>query len=382
MKFRNLILKNILRNKSRTFLAIVGVAIGIAAVVGLGLVTDGLASSTQKALTAGAADFTLVSANSTGGQGGPDPGMAMQNLSSGYINQTRVDNVLEVQGVEDAVGVLQSSFTVNNSARPINAMGMDANKLSLADAVVTNGSVYSGGNEVIIGTTASKTMNKTVGETISISNQTFKIVGIYETGNFMEDGGVIMSLSTLQGITNSTGTVSSILVKANNTQNANALSNQIVAAYPDLSTTKSMASMDRMNNGLQTISTGAWAVSVLAVLISAVIVLVIMVKSVVERTREIGVLKAVGWTNKRVMTMIFAESLIISLMATVVGLVVGVGVVEFLSISNLLMRIEPTFSLALLARAVVVALLLGIVGGLYPAYRASKLSPTEALRYE
>lgn len=382
MKFRNLILKNILRNKSRTFLAIVGVAIGIAAVVGLGLVTDGLASSTQKALTAGAADFTLVSANSAGGQGGPDPGMVMQNLSSGYINQTRVDNVLEVQGVEDAVGVLQSSFTVNNSARPINAMGMDANKLSLADAVVTNGSVYSGGNEVIIGTTASKTMNKTVGETISISNQTFKIVGIYETGNFMEDGGVIMSLSTLQGITNSTGTVSSILVKANNTQNANALSNQIVAAYPDLSTTKSMASMDRMNNGLQTISTGAWAVSVLAVLISAVIVLVIMVKSVVERTREIGVLKAVGWTNKRVMTMIFAESLIISLMATVVGLVVGVGVVEFLSISNLLMRIEPTFSLALLARAVVVALLLGIVGGLYPAYRASKLSPTEALRYE
>ena len=381
MKFRNLILKNIFRNKSRTFLAILGIAVGIAAVIGLGLVTDGLASSTQKALTAGAADFTLVSANSAGNQGGPDQMMESSGIG-GDINQTRVDDILKIKGVQDAAGILQSSFTVNDSRRPVSAIGIDNNQISLADAVVTNGSVYSNGNELIIGTTASKSMNKTVGDTLNVSGETFKIVGIYETGNFMEDRGVFMSLSALQNITNSTGTVSSILVKANNTQNANDLSNQIVKTYPDLSTTKSMASMGRMNNGLQTISTGTWAISVLAILISAVIVLVIMVKSVVERTREIGVLKAVGWTNKKVMTMIIGESLIISLIAAVVGVIVGVGVVEILSTSHLLMRIEPTFSAALFLRAIGVALLLGIVGGLYPAYRASKLSPTEALRYE
>lgn len=72
MKFRSLILKNIFLNKSRTFLAILGITVGIAAVIELGLVTDGLASSAQKAITAGAADFTLVSANSAGNQGGPD----------------------------------------------------------------------------------------------------------------------------------------------------------------------------------------------------------------------------------------------------------------------------------------------------------------------
>lgn len=330
--------------------------------------------------------MALVSASSTGGpggQGGPDSAMMSQNSSSGgTINQTRVEDVLKITGVEDAAGALQSSFTINGSQMPVNAIGIDGTKLSLADAVITNGSTYSTGNEVIIGTTASKTMNKTVGDTLSISNQTFKIVGIYETGNFMEDGGVFMSLSSLQNITNSTGTVSSIMVKANNTQDSDNLITKIEAAYPDLSNTKSMASMGRMNNGLETISTGAWAISLLAVLISGVIVLIIMIKSVVERTREIGVLKSVGWTNKRVMTMILGESVIITVMASIVGLLIGVGGVEILSISNLIPNIQLAFSAELFLKAVGVALLLGILGGLYPAYRASKLSPTEALRYE
>ena len=386
MKFINLILKNIFRNKSRTFLAILGIAIGIAAIVGLGLVTDGLTASTEKTLTAGAADFTLTSASSaggSGGQGGPDSAMMSQNSSSGgTINQTRVEDVLKITGVEDAAGALQSSFTINGSQMPVNAIGIDGSKLSLADAVITNGSTYSTGNEVIIGTTASKTMNKTVGDTLTISNQTFKIVGIYETGNFMEDRGVFMSLSSLQNITNSTGTVSSIMVKANNTQDSDNLINKIETAYPDLSNTKSMASMGRMNNGLETISTGAWAISLLAVLISGVIVLIIMIKSVVERTREIGVLKSVGWTNKRVMTMILGESVIITVMASIVGLIIGVGAVEILSSSHLLPNIQLAFSAELFLKAVGVALILGILGGLYPAYRASKLSPTEALRYE
>jgi putative ABC transport system permease protein len=386
MKFINLILKNIFRNKSRTFLAILGIAIGIAAIVGLGLVTDGLTASTEKTLTAGAADFTLTSASSaggSGGQGGPDSAMMSQNSSSGgTINQTRVEDVLKITGVEDAAGALQSSFTINGSQMPVNAIGIDGSKLSLADAVITNGSTYSTGNEVIIGTTASKNMNKTVGDTLTISNQTFKIMGIYETGNFMEDGGVFMSLSSLQNITNSNGTVSSIMVKANNTQDSDNLITKIETAYPDLSNTKSMASMDRMNNGLETISTGAWAISLLAVLISGVIVLIIMIKSVVERTREIGVLKSVGWTNKRVMTMILGESVIITVMASIVGLVIGVGAVEILSSSHLLPNIQLAFSAELFLKAVGVALLLGILGGLYPAYRASKLSPTEALRYE
>ena len=395
MKYRNLILKNIFRNKSRSVLAIFGIAIGIAAVVGLGLVTDGLTTSTQKALTAGAADLTVVSVNSmgaggAGGASGQGPGgdqssatlSTNSSTSTGTINETMVDNILDIAGVKDATGVLETRFTVSGSQMPLTVMGMDGSKISLADAVITNGSTYSSANEVIIGTTAAKTMNKTIGDTITLSNETFKVVGIYQTGDVMEDGGIFMSLSALQSLTNSTGTVSSIMVKADNSNNTDSLTKTIESTYSNLTTTDSMASMGRMNNGLSVIETGSWAVSFLAVLISAVIVVLTMVKSVVERTREIGVLKAVGWTSKRVLLMIIGESIVLAVMASILGVGFGIVFAEILSASNFLPGIQLAFSAGLFLKAIGVAAVLGILGGLYPAYRASRLSPTEALRYE
>ncbi len=79
MKFRNLIVKNIFRNKFRSVLAIIGIAIGVAAVVGFGLVTDNLSSSAQNALTAGAADFSVI--NGTSGEGGGPPAGGNDQLS-------------------------------------------------------------------------------------------------------------------------------------------------------------------------------------------------------------------------------------------------------------------------------------------------------------
>jgi putative ABC transport system permease protein len=137
-----------------------------------------------------------------------------------------------------------------------------------------------------------------------------------------------------------------------------------------------------MQNGLQVISSGAWAVSLLAILIGGIIVIVTMMKAVSERTREIGVLRAIGWTQRRILGMIIGEALVLSLIAIVVGLLLAVGIVELISLTHLLRGINPSFSLLLILKGIGVALFLGIIGGIYPAYRASRLSPTEALRYE
>ncbi len=393
MKFRSLILKNIFRNKSRSILAVIGIAIGVAAVVGLGLITDDLTESAQNALTAGAADFSVInSTNSPEGSGGPG------GFGNQLINQSVIGQIQQTTGVGSAVGVLRTSTNLGNTTSTSNSsssgfgsgfrsmtniIGIDSSDLSMDNIAITNGTTFSNASEVIIGKTAAQRLNKTIGNTITISNKTFTVTGIYETGNFMDDGGIVMSLPSLQNLTGDTGQVSLILVKASNGTDASTLSNTIQQQYPnDLSTSTSLSGNNRMNNGLQVISSGAWAVSLLAILIGGIVVIVTMMKAVSERTREIGVLRAIGWTQKRILSMIIGEALVLSLIAIVVGLLLAVGIIELITLTHLLRGINPSFSAWLILKGIGVALFLGIIGGIYPAYRASRLSPTEALRYE
>jgi len=377
-------------------MAILGIAIGTAAILGLGLVTDGLTASTQQALTAGAADFSVIPASfGEGPPGGPggsegtagDSSTQKQTSSSTFtmeqqINQSTVNSIDQMSGVEAAVGVLRSRIQLNNTRQPLTLLGIDSNYLAMANVKIVNGTTFTSANQIIIGKTAASGLNKTIGDELTISNQTFKIVGIYETGDFMEDRGAITSLGVAENLTNTTG-VSLILVKAENGTSADELADKIEQTYPNqLTTSKSLSGFDRMNQGLQTITSGSWAVSIIALLFGGVMVIITMMKSVSERTREIGVLKAVGWDKKSILKLILGESLVLAIIATFIGLIVGAGVVEIISTTRILMGIEPAFSVNLLLKAVAVALFLGIIGGIYPAYRASQLAPTEALRYE
>ncbi len=380
-------------------MAIFGIAIGVAAVIGLGLLAEGLPSSTQSALTEGAADFSVIAKTSNtdgpNGQGGPVGSFGGQEL----INQTKIGEIQQISGVGSAVGVLRTmtnldntTSTTTNSSSPggdnfrsmTTLIGIDSNSISMNDIVITNGSVYSNeANEIIIGKSAAERSNKTIGDTISISNQTFKVVGIYETGNFQDDGGIVMSLDKLQNLTNNTGKVSLILVKASNGTNSGKLATAIQEQYPDeLTTSTSLSGMDRMNQGLDVINTAVWAISLVAILVGGIIVVITMLKAVSERTREIGVLRAIGWTRQRIIKMIIGESILLSLIAIVVGLIAGIGIVEILGSTGMIPGLMPSFSVSLFVKGIGVALLLGIIGGIYPAYRASRLEPTEALRYE
>jgi putative ABC transport system permease protein len=194
-----------------------------------------------------------------------------------------------------------------------------------------------------------------------------------------------MPLETLQNLTGNQNKVSNIAVKIDNNANITQVGNSIGEAYPnELSTTTAADQANRINSALGYIDTATWAISLLAIIIGGVGVINTMIMSVFERTREIGVLKAVGWRSRRILGMILGESIVLTLVAGTVGTIVGiVGVNAVLAYSSSFGSIiQPVYSLDLFIRAYGIAFLVGILGGIYPAYRASKLAPTEALRYE
>ena len=127
----------------------------------------------------------------------------------------------------------------------------------------------------------------------------------------------------------------------------------------------------------------AWLTSAVALLMGFFGIMNTMIMSVHERTREIGILRAIGWRRHRVMRMILLESMLLSICGAVVGSAGAFILVRLLTrvpaVSGLISgRIHPVFVLYGLS----IALVVGFIGGLLPAYRASKMLPTVALRYE
>ena len=377
MNYLGLIVKNPFRNKTRTALAVVGIAIGIATIVALGLVTSGLQASTQSTLKAGAAEITVTHTGSN-----------EFGSTSGSINESRTADILNISGVKETAGVLRATANVEGSSgNGLSISGIDNSKLNLMGVDSVNGTIYSNGstNEIILGKTAAESLNKSIGDNITIFNKNFKITGIYETGSFIQDAGAFMPLNTLQNLTSNDGKISTIAVKVTENANVTDVSQSIEDAYPnELSTVTAADQAGRVNDALGAINTATWAISLLAIVIGGVGVINTMIMSVYERTREIGVLKAVGWKGRRILGMILGESIVLTIIAAIVGTVVGVvGVEVLLSYSATFgTMIKPVFSLELFLRAFGIAFLVGVLGGIYPAYRASKLAPTEALRYE
>jgi putative ABC transport system permease protein len=136
-------------------------------------------------------------------------------------------------------------------------------------------------------------------------------------------------------------------------------------------------------NDLQTTEGMLAGIRGLALIVGGIVVANTMIMSIFERTREIGTLRALGWRRRRILGQILLESLLLCLVSAVLGSIFGVGLMSAMTaIPGVGAFVTATWSADIFVSAFVTAAVLGILGGLYPAWRASKLAPAEALRYE
>jgi ABC-type antimicrobial peptide transport system permease subunit len=283
--------------------------------------------------------------------------------------------------VESVSGML-IGFTQVPGASYFIILGLDPTSYAIRHYAITEGERLRLPKDMILGKLAAENMKKRVGDTVKLMGNSYRVTGIYETGIGYEDGGGVISLTEAQNALKKPGQVSFYGIKLKDASKADLVRQQVQARWSQVSVSLSTEFAEKSND-IQSTRTIVSALTFIAMLVGGVGTMNTMLMSVSERTREIGTLRALGWRQRRVVAMIVRESLVLSFLSGLVGIAAGVGL-------GLLAAAEPTmgsfltpsYSPQLMVQAMGLALLLGGIGALYPAWRAANLSPIEALRYE
>lgn len=371
MTFASLVFRNLVRQRMRTLLTVVGIGVGITVVVALGAITGGLRQTVGGWLELGGADFVV------GRKGSAD-------FTFSTVSDAELDRIDALNGVARSTGVL-IRVTRHGSNPYFIVMGVRPQELAEAPPELLSGRLPRPGSthEVVLGSRAAASDDARPGSTVTIDEERFRVVGVYRSDDVMTDSGAYVPLVTVRAIARTPGIVTGVWVQAQAGTDEAALAAAIERRFPTLVTVSGVEEFGKVDQGIALMDALDLAVTALAVGVGAIAVMNTMIMAVFERTREFGILRAVGWRGSRIVRLVVMEAVFLCLVAALVGSAFGVlatrGVLLIDEVQGLL---EPSYGLGVFVRAVLVAAGVGLVGAVYPAYRAVRLSPMEALRHE
>ena len=365
--------KNLWRRRLRTLLTLCGIGMAIGAFVALVGFSRSFETEWLRLYSSSGTDIAVVD----------------KNFMNSSVDQRLVAKVRAVPLVENAEPMI---FNIMDLTPEVNAIvfGWLDDTYEFNSLTFTSGSRFHNGKpEVIIGDTLARNLNKKVGDPLVMQGSTFTVAGIYHGGTALEAGAVILPLDQMQQLSSMQGKVSGVHVHlrpipAGETQEHYFKRAQaaIEAVVPGLN---AQLATDRATNNqfVDLAHAVAWGTSAIALIVGILGIANTMAMSVFERTREIGILRAIGWKSWRVMLLIETEATALGFAGGILGIGAGwagLHILSYLPKTNIF--VSTSLTPVHLLQSMAISVICGIVAGVYPAWRGAHLSPVEALHHD
>ncbi|WP_249020824.1 ABC transporter permease [Conexibacter sp. S30A1] len=354
------------RRPMRTFLTALGTALGIATIVALLAVSGGAQASASKFLNLGSSDLGLFQRDAA------DPTTSVLPLALvGELRHTR--------GIQAATPLVLLVGAVHRAPGAI-AFGAYPDSFVTDRYVFLAGRMFTGDRQVAVGSGLAAQLHLQVGDTLTIAHHRLSVSGIYHMGVPEQDDGAVIAFGLAQKLAGKVGEATTVAVSLAPTVSRTQGIRTISRRFPGLLILGDGVNAPRTGVSGVLLSRLALVLAVIALVIGGVGVMNTMLMSVLERRTEFALLAAVGWSGPQIAMRVMAEGILTSIIGAGLGLLLGVvGAQLLVGLLGASEYVAPNVTAWDLGQALLVGVLLGVLGGMYPAWRAARLSPAKVL---